>query len=78
MGMTTNEATRKGIIDHIKKVMKRKDAKAFNWPGAPVAHFDITNGELAAIREMASEGLLTIVERPKANPAYTATFVCLP
>jgi hypothetical protein len=76
MGMTqmTQEAT--AVLNHIAKVMKRKDAKTYNWPGAPVAHFG--TDEMPLIRAMVAAGVVTLAERPKANPEYTATFICLP
>jgi len=76
--MTNEEFLRKSNIDHIKKVIKRADAKRAGWPGAPLSHFSVTGPEIEVLRKQIADGSLRVVDRPKANPKYTATFVCLP
>jgi len=69
---------RKANIAHIKKALRTAGAKQANWPGAPLSHFSVIGEELRVLQAMIADGSVRIVERPKANPAYTATFVCLP
>lgn len=69
--------TRKFNIDYIRKQLRTKGAKAANWPGAPLSHFEVTGPMADVLRAQLADGTLKLVERPKPS-GYTASFVCLP
>lgn len=81
--MTKDETQRKTLrqlnIEHIRKVMRRREAKTYNWPGAPLGHFSCIGVEAEVLREQIADGSVIVVERPRiTNPALIATFICLP
>lgn len=63
------------ITAEIRKELRSATAKKFQWPGIPFAQYPVTAH--AALKQAEAAGAIKLIERPKANPQYTATFVCL-
>ena len=78
MASTMNVFNAVELTDYIAKRLRKADAKQLGWPGVPLAQFGCIGTEAEALRALLADGTVILIERPKADPSYTATFVCLP